>query len=31
MTHSILHEEENTKLPAGIELGYDGLTLEIGH
>lgn len=30
MTHSILHEEENAKLPEGIELGYDGLVLDIG-
>ncbi len=29
ITHSILYEEENAKLPEGVELGYDGLQLAI--
>jgi phosphoribosyl 1,2-cyclic phosphate phosphodiesterase len=30
MTHSILHERDNARLPAGVELGYDGLSIAIG-
>ncbi len=30
MTHTILHARDNTSLPEGIELGYDGLVLEVG-
>lgn len=29
MTHDIVHEETNAKLPSGIELAYDGLEFEI--
>lgn len=29
MTHSILHTEENARLPDGIALGYDGLQFEV--
>lgn len=29
MTHSILHAEENARLPEGIALGYDGLQFEV--
>ncbi len=29
MTHSILHAEEDAKLPEGIALGYDGLTITV--
>lgn len=29
MTHSIKHQEEDAKLPEGIDLGYDGLYFEI--
>ena len=29
MTHTVLYEDENAVLPAGMELGYDGLTIEI--
>lgn len=29
MTHSVLHEEENSNLPEGIALGYDGLRFEV--
>lgn len=29
MTHSILHAEEDAKLPEGVALGYDGLCLTI--
>lgn len=29
MTHSILHAEEDARLPEGIALGYDGLSFEI--
>ncbi len=29
MTHDIVHDEANAKLPAGIELAYDGLTFEV--
>lgn len=29
MTHSVLHAEEDGRLPAGINLGYDGLQLDI--
>ncbi|MEM1271414.1 MAG: MBL fold metallo-hydrolase [Bacteroidota bacterium] len=28
MTHNLLHAETNAELPAGIALGYDGLTFE---
>ena len=27
MTHTVLHAEEQSRLPAGVELGYDGLEL----
>ncbi len=30
MTHSILHEEIDDRLPQGMHLGYDGLTFEAG-
>ena len=30
MTHSILHERDGAALPAGFELGYDGLVMEVG-
>ena len=30
MTHSVLHAEENGRLPHGVELAYDGLTFETG-
>lgn len=30
MTHSILHARDNSSLPEGIELGYDGLVMEVG-
>lgn len=29
MTHSVMHDEENAKLPEGINLAYDGLQLTI--
>lgn len=29
MTHDIVHDEANAKLPEGIELAYDGLVIEI--
>lgn len=29
MTHTVLHEEVNRNLPAGIELGYDGLAFRV--
>ncbi|MEO6691859.1 MAG: MBL fold metallo-hydrolase [Saprospiraceae bacterium] len=29
MTHDLLHDEVNSKLPEGIELGYDGLVINI--
>ncbi len=29
MTHSILHAEEDAKLPEGVSLGYDGLTFTV--
>ncbi len=29
MTHSVLHAEENARLPAGVMLGYDGLSLGV--
>lgn len=29
ITHDVVHDEANQKLPTGIELAYDGLTLEI--
>lgn len=29
ITHDILHDEDNAKLPEGIELGYDGLVIEL--
>ena len=29
MTHSILHAEEDAKLPDGVSLGYDGLTFDV--
>lgn len=29
MTHDIMHNEVNKKLPSGIELSYDGLEIEI--
>lgn len=29
MTHSILHARDNASLPEGIELGYDGLVMEV--
>jgi phosphoribosyl 1,2-cyclic phosphate phosphodiesterase len=29
MTHDILHDEDDSKLPHGINLAYDGLTIEI--
>lgn len=28
MTHDVVHDEANAKLPKGIELAYDGLTFE---
>jgi phosphoribosyl 1,2-cyclic phosphate phosphodiesterase len=31
MTHSVLHAEEEARLPAGIALAYDGLTVEVGN
>lgn len=30
LTHSVLHAEEEARLPEGIRLGYDGLTFEAG-
>ncbi|MEX0747947.1 MAG: MBL fold metallo-hydrolase [Rhodothermales bacterium] len=30
MTHSILHAEEEVRLPEGVALGYDGLTFATG-
>jgi phosphoribosyl 1,2-cyclic phosphate phosphodiesterase len=30
MTHDVDHETINRQLPPGIELGYDGLTFEVG-
>jgi phosphoribosyl 1,2-cyclic phosphate phosphodiesterase len=30
MAHDLGHEETNRMLPAGIELAYDGLTLQVG-
>jgi phosphoribosyl 1,2-cyclic phosphate phosphodiesterase len=30
MTHSMLHAEENARLPEGMELAYDGLTFTTG-
>ena len=30
MTHSVLHAEEDVRLPEGIALGYDGLRFEVG-
>lgn len=30
MTHNVLHAEETARLPEGIHLGYDGLTLTLG-
>lgn len=30
MTHTVLHAEEEVRLPAGVELGYDGMRLEAG-
>ena len=29
MTHSVLHAEEASRLPKGIELGYDGLSIKL--
>lgn len=29
MTHSLLHAEESDRLPEGVDLAFDGLTLEI--
>jgi phosphoribosyl 1,2-cyclic phosphate phosphodiesterase len=29
MTHDVLHDDVNAKLPRGIELAYDGLTFEV--
>jgi phosphoribosyl 1,2-cyclic phosphate phosphodiesterase len=29
MTHDVVHDEVNAKLPKGIELAYDGLTFEV--
>lgn len=29
MTHSILHEEEDQRLPTSMHLGYDGLTIDV--
>jgi phosphoribosyl 1,2-cyclic phosphate phosphodiesterase len=29
MTHDVVHDEVNAKLPEGIELAYDGLTFEV--
>ncbi len=29
ITHDILHDEDNAKLPEGIELSYDGLVIEL--
>jgi len=29
MTHSVLHAEEDERLPKGINLGYDGLTITL--
>jgi phosphoribosyl 1,2-cyclic phosphate phosphodiesterase len=29
MTHDIVHDESSAKLPAGIELAYDGLEIEL--
>jgi phosphoribosyl 1,2-cyclic phosphate phosphodiesterase len=29
ITHDVVHEEANAKFPKGIELAYDGLTLEV--
>jgi phosphoribosyl 1,2-cyclic phosphate phosphodiesterase len=30
MTHSVLHAEEDARLPAGINLAYDGLSFDVG-
>lgn len=30
MTHSVLHAEEDARLPAGMNLAYDGLAFELG-
>ena len=29
MTHSVLHAEEDARLPEGVRLGYDGLTFDV--
>ena len=29
MTHDVLHDEANAKLPPNIRLAYDGLTVEV--
>jgi len=31
MTHSMLHAEEDARLPAGINLGYDGLSFHVSN
>ncbi len=30
MTHTVLHAEEDARLPDGVNLAYDGLTFEVG-
>lgn len=30
MTHSVLHAEENARLPEGVALAHDGLVVEVG-
>ncbi len=29
IAHDLAHAETNARLPAGVELAYDGLTLEV--
>ena len=29
MTHTVMHERDSANLPEGVELGYDGLIIEV--